>query len=698
MPKYPFAWLDTMHIFLGALIFLFATAALVYAPGALLLRLLNRSLSPLDHVTLSCVIGLLISASVYWIFGFFNLFHLYFLWPLLATVAFAAFPWPGFRLRRPSPVAAASCQEEIVTPIQDGSWLVLVGIAALGITILALLPQYYTNLIPRSDGTMQVYPVDDVFLHLAIANELTHTIPPQTPAFAGHPLTYHYGMDLVVAMFATLTHLNTRDLTLRFSSTFFLLLSMLSVFCFARRQLSSNYFACLIVFLVFFGEDFSFIPGLLQKERIDWSVIYFQEPTVFSLFYINPMLPALGLLFAGLFCLSFYLRDRNSVWLVLSALLIVALLEVKVFTALQLMLSLGLVSCIYFARFRDTRLFYLAVLTALLSLPLVLGVFWGNKAGADIIMTAKPWPYVTLATKQLGLAGLSHHWLSFFVLAAPIYFLGCFGLRIVGFARIASSTFWPKRDFGLECLLGFFILLGAGLTMTLRIVPAGLAEAFNNSGWFLVQSKYLAWIFAVAALQDFYRRFVARGARPMVAGTFVALVAVTLSAPATAYHFAFQYKKPPIPDVRSYDAETVRIMDFLTRASKPGDVVLLGRDLMGPVCALTRCRVPIGYFSTAQVSSRDFKMRSQQQSRFWEQWRSGKPGDGYLRATGVRYVVVGKEGEGIPKIVPPFLTEAFTTLHFAVLSVKPGPAKEEIRLPARLGSSVRRFRIEAVLP
>ena len=441
-----------MHFFLGALLFLLATAALAYVPGALLLLLLKRSLSSAEYITLSCVIGLVVSAGVYWLFGFVHLFRLYFLWPLLATAVFVSLLWSRRRPTGRRLEAKPTLHKSVVIYPYDRSWLVLVGIVALGITILAILPQYYTNLIPQNDGTMKVYPVDDVFLHLSIANELTHTIPPQTPVFAGHALTYHYGMDLVVAMFATLTHLNTRDLTLRFTPTLFLVLSMLCAFCLSRNQLGSNYFAGLVVFLVFFGEDFSFIPGLLQGESIDWSVIYFEEPTVFSLFYVNPMLPALGLLFAGLFCLCCYLRDESHGWLFLSALLIAALLEVKVFTALQLMISLGITSLIYVFRFRDARLFKVAAATALLSLPLVAAVFSGNKAGADIIMTVEPWPYVSLAMKRLGLAAISAHWLSFILVAVPIYFLGCLGLRTIGLGRIASSIAWPNRNLGIDCV------------------------------------------------------------------------------------------------------------------------------------------------------------------------------------------------------------------------------------------------------
>ena len=166
------------------------------------------------------------------------------------------------------------------------------------------------------------------------------------------------------------------------------------------------------------------------------------------------MLPALGLLFAGLFCLCCYLRDESHGWLFLSALLIAALLEVKVFTAFQLMLSLGIAALIYAFRFRDARLFKVAAATALLGLPLFVAVFRGNKAGADIIMTVEPWPYVSLAMTRLGLAAISAHWLSFILVAVPIYFLGCLGLRTIGLGRIASSIVWPNRNLGMDCVLG----------------------------------------------------------------------------------------------------------------------------------------------------------------------------------------------------------------------------------------------------
>ena len=301
-----------MQIISGACVFVIAVVLLAYVPGKLLLIALKRTLSPLEDVTLACVLGLVVSGLVYWLMMFAHQGRFYLVWPLTTA---GILVWL-LTSRRKSLLSNSArfepASQESAIRSRDGSVLLLAVTMMLGVIALAFFPLYYTNFTWQPDGAMRAYPVSDVLFHIAIANELTHTIPPQAPLFAGHPLSYHYGMDLAVAMFATATGVNTRDLTLRFVSTLFLALSMLSVFCFSRSWLGSGYFAVLVVFLVFFGEDFSFIPGLLQGEKGDWSVMYFIVPTVFSLFYTNAMLPGVGLLFAGLFCLQSYLRKRGT--------------------------------------------------------------------------------------------------------------------------------------------------------------------------------------------------------------------------------------------------------------------------------------------------------------------------------------------------------------------------------------------------
>ena len=664
-----------MQIFFGACLFSVAVIMLAYVPGKLLLLFLKPTLSPLEDVTLACVLGLVVSGLAYWLIAFAHHAHVYVVWPLACTSLFVYLQARKWKSLWHQSTKLAAFDEESARRSFDRSGLALTAVIALGVMVLTFLPLYYTNLTSRADGTMHVRPVPDVFLHIAIANELTHTIPPQAPVFPGRSLPYHYGMDLSVAMFAQATGLDARDLTLRFVPTLFMVLSMLSVFCFSRSWLGSGYFGALVVFLVFFGEDFAFIPGLLLGEKGDWSVRYFNVPTVFSLFYINSMLPGLGLLFAGLFCLQRYLRDHGGAWLFLSALLFVALIEVKIFTAAHIMCSLGVAAVVYLLVFRNADLFRIAVLTAALAVPLVLSVFLHNKGGAAYIAALEPWYYISRMREALGIKDRFTNVLALTGIALPIYLIGCLGLRVIGVPAILSALFRPTRHSGLRLVLAFFIVIGVLVALTCRIVPAGFVHAYNNSAWFLAQSKYVAWIFAVEVLQTLYRRGIARGTRPSLTAAGITLGAVLLSAPATVQHFALErdpnlvYGKPLRKELQNFDLETLNVIGFLTKDAQPGDVVLPGDNLLAPTLALTKCRVPIGYFSNYIVGRSDYLQRETAEKEFWNAWRLGKVEGELLWEARVRYVIVSKRTEGIPATIPVAISKVFEDSEFVVFKV-----------------------------
>lgn len=665
-----------MQIFFGACLFLVAVILLAYMPGKLALLLLKRTLSPLEDIMLACVLGLLVSGLAYWLIAVAHQAHLYILWPLATTAVFVLLHGGKWKALLRQFAMVATLDEETVRRPRDSSGLAVAGVIALGVMMLAILPQYYTNLTRRADRTMRVHPVPDIFLHIAIANELTHSVPPQSPIFSRRPLTYHYGMDLSVAMFANATGLNTRDLTLRFVPTLFLALSILSVFCFSRCCLGSGYFAVLVVFLVFFGEDFAFIPGLLQGEKGDWSVRYFSVPTVFSLFYTNPMLPGVGLLFAGLFCLQRYLREHGRAWLLLSALLLVALIEVKLFTAAHIMCSLGFAAVVYLLVFRNADLFKVAALTSTLAMPLVWSVFLKNKSGAEIVTTFDPGVYVSHMMKLLGMKERFTGVVAFTSIALPIYLVGCLGLRAIGVPAILRAIFRPNRQSGLRFVLAFFVVIGLLIALTCRIVPAGFPLSYNNGAWFLAQSKYVAWIFTVEVLQRLYRHVIARGVPPSLAAAGIAVSAVALSVPATVQHFVLErdpyrlYGKPLTKEFQSYSLETLSVIDFLAKDAQPGDVVLPGDNLLAPILALTKCRVPLGYFSNFVVAPSDYSQRQTAEKEFWKAWRLGKVQDGLLREAGVRYVAVSKRTEGVPAKLPSALSKVFANSEFAIFKVR----------------------------
>ena len=677
-----------MQIVSGACLFVIAVILLAYVPGKLLLIALKRMLSPLEDVTLACFLGLVVSGAAYWLFTYAHQGRFFLLWPLATATLFVWLYatktktlW-GHSTKHESPfpdgAAAAS----------DRSGVALTGVVALGIVVLAFLPFYYTNLTLRPDGTMRAYPVPDVVLHIAIATELTHTVPPQAPHFSGHPLSYHYGMDLVVAMFANVTRLSARDLTLRFVSTLFLALSMLSVFCFSRGWLRSGYFGALVVFLVFFGEDFSFVPGLLLGQNVDWSLRYFSvPPAVLPLFYTNPILPGLGLLFVGLFCLQRYLQEHSGAWLFLTAFLFVALIEVKIFTAAQIMCSLGVAAVLYLVVYRNSALFKVAVCTAAVATPLVWPVLLKNKSEANVAMKFEPGLYVSQAMEAIGIKDRLSGWLAFTAVALPIYLVGTLGLRVIGVPAILNAIFRPNEKSALRFILALFVVIGLLIALMFSITPGGWTFRYNPvSGTFLVQSKYVAWLFAVEVLQTLYRWAVDRGIYSSVAAATIAAIAVGLSVPATAQHLIywrnpdhfFGNRKPFGKQLQSYDAETLVITDFLAKEAQPGDVVLCGDELLVPILSLTNCRVPFGLFAQAAVAQSDYTHRESAVKQFWKDWPSGKVQSDLLREANIRYILVRKTSDGLPATIPAFISNVFENSEFAVFKVDPQRLSETV--------------------
>jgi len=668
-----------MQLFLGTCIFLIAVVLLAYVPGKLLLGLLRRTLTPLEDATLACFLGLIVSGFVYWLITFGHQSHLYFIWPVGTG---AVFIWLQSRSTRSLLRQSANIElsnKESAKPAFDRSLLVFAGIVALGVIALAFLPIYYTNLTSRADGTMRVYPVPDVLFHVALANELTHTIPPQAPHFAGHGLAYHYAMDLVVAMVANTTGLSTVDLTVRFVPTLLLVLSMLSVFCFSRNWLASGYFGALVVFLVFFGEDLSFIPGLLLGENVDWSLSYFSvPPAVFPLFYTNPILPAVGLLFAGLLCLRRYLSEAGGTWLFVTSLLFAALVEVKIFTAAQLMASLGLAAVVYLLFFRNTALIKIGVCTATLATPLVCSVFFQNKSAANMVTKFAPGLYISQAMEAIGMKDWSTGWIAFAGIALPIYLIGSLGLRVIGLPALFNAIFRPNPTSALRFVLGVFVVIGILIALMFSITPAGWTFKYNPiSGTFLIQSKYVAWIFAVEVLQSLYRWAVGRNVSSALVATGIMAIAAGVSVPSTLQHFLFWRNpnhyfgqgKPFGNELQNYNLETLSVIDFVRKDAVPGDVVLPGDNLLAPVLALTKCRVPIGYFAYAAVARSDYLQRQTAEKKFWAAWRQGNVQEEFLRETGVRYIVVRKSTDGVPAAIPAAISNVFENSEFAVFKV-----------------------------
>jgi hypothetical protein len=289
--------------------------------------------------------------------------------------------------------------------------------------------------------------------------------------------------------------------------------------------------------------------------------------------------------------------------------------------------------------------------------------------------------------EAIGIKDRLSGWLAFATVALPIYLVGTLGLRVIGVPAILDAIFRPNPKSALRFILALFVVLGLLIALMFSFTPAGWTFRYNPvSGTFLVQSKYVAWLFAVEVLQTLYRWAVGRGMYFSVAAATITAVAIGLSVPATLQHFIywrnpdhlFGNGKPFGKQLQSYDSEILAVTDFLTKDAQPGDVVLCGDELLAPVLALTNCRVPFGYFAYAAVARSDYTHRESAVKQFWKDWRLGKVQQDLLREAKVRYIVVSKTSEGLPATIPVVLSKMLENSEFAVFKLDPQRLSETV--------------------
>lgn len=623
--------------------FVVAVVVLIYLSGKFVLDTAVLRLKPLEDLTLSLVLGMTVSSLLYWIAVYVGLPYLFALWPLLALTAYF------YRRRKQWGDILGSR-----IPV-NLSHVLLLGVIVLALIPLAALHMYYRNLDLQPQGGMTFFLKRDAIFHLSMANELTHSIPPQAPFLAGQPLGYHHGMDLLVAMLSKSAGLSVLDLTVRFVPTLLVIIAVLAVFCFSRIWLHSNYAAVLAAFLVILGEDFSFIPGLLLGSRRVWSIQFFGVPTVHSLYHMNPMLPALGILFSGLFCLMRFCRTGRRAWSIQAAFLFAVLMEYKIFATGHVLVSLAIAGFIYLLLFRDARLVKVLALTALMAVPLAVHNWLGTEAVAAVWFRMDPWPYIPHALQELGLLDTSlassvsalfakgpvtfEGLAALFLVALPAYLVGSLGLRVMAIPGLLKGLLFPDPSTVFRFFLALFVILGAPITLTWTVTPADYPHDYNNAVWFYVQSKYVAWVFVTGLVLTLCRGN-RRGWQVFIVATVVAL-----TVPSTVWYFQGR-ARPRLITIESNELEAV---NYLKGACSDGRVVLADQELATYLVALTPCRVPLldvlASINHSFASPSELAQRRADQDDFRRVWNSGEVRTDILESYEVGYVVLNKRDD-----------------------------------------------------
>lgn len=529
----------------------FAALAIV-GPGVALPRLLRLKVDP----ALVLPLGIAVAAGLYWL-----------------SLALAE-PWIF-------PLGVGLLDLAILLP--RGSWHLAEGPSARGavapflvLVALLTLTQYPWNRIgPTGEFLMDPLVTYDTGFHVGLARELTLGYPPQLPGVSGFPIRYHLGIDLVRAAALHWAGVDPYDSITRFDVTLGALALVLALRGVVSCLRGSPAAVALVPWTLLL-TDFSFV--FAANPSAHWWTDLLRGNLLISLFFANPVVPALALALGTLIALWRHQAGEGRGWLALAAVQALAVPFFKVFLGAHLLLGLGAAAALH-RRQRLGPLLTTALACGLGTAALVLG------HGAQTAAVAlDPLDLVRVTRETLELAPLPGPSLLLF----SLFWVACsLGLRLLGLPAAFRTL---RSDQAPAVAVSAMALAAWPLGLLFRVSAPEVLEGqrfVNDAAYLIEQAGPLLWIFTSLTLAGL------GASRPRAA--FLALAVAVLALPATLQFLA---KKAGLPPDR-LPAATVRAMDALARSSQPGDVVLQrpgARYPPAPVILIGR-RVPYERFT-----------------------------------------------------------------------------------------------------
>jgi hypothetical protein len=209
--------------------------------------------------------------------------------------------------------------------------------------------------------------------------------------------------------------------------------------------------------------------------------------------------------------------------------------------------------------------------------------------------------------------------LQLFGLAVPLFVVGTLGIRLVGLPAMFRSLWTRGSASPVLLFVALFVVVGYVLGLGLRITPIDYPDSYNNSVWFLVESKLVSWVFVAVMLGNLFKKW-----SPTSAAWTAALQVVFLAAPGTVNTFKMGSQNG---DPLLAGSDEVLVAEYFRRDVEPGanvacDSSTLRRLLLG----VAGMRVPLGpeFFLVSFLRRPEIEQRTGDVATFWRAWADGK--------------------------------------------------------------------------
>lgn len=420
------------QILLG-LLFVLLSFITIVIPAYGIVKKFDKSLSNLEKITVSAVLGLVIFTLIAYILAWLHLRFLMYVFPLIGI-------WSFFKFRK----EFINFKEEIV----NKRLFLLVFI----IGIIGMVAVNAPSGLPYKDGIYfwSSHGHDGVW-HLALMNELHKDVFPfQNPELSGEKLqNYHFFSDLLMSEFSRLFYFSNLDIYFRFMPTIFATLLGLTSFILIRLWSKKELAGIWAMIFTYFAGSFGWILYVPTHKSLGGESIFWVSQTQ-SVLGNPPHAAAFIIVIVFLFALFKYLNSRNSFYFFLCVILGGAVIEFKVYAGILILaglLVIGVFELLFKKIFQTFLLFFVTLIVSLI-------IYLPNSANSQDFLIWQPWWFIrtmVVAPDRLNWLDLElrrqtyiaeHNWkrvIQLELTAFLIFLFGNLGMRFIGFWTIIKQ-------------------------------------------------------------------------------------------------------------------------------------------------------------------------------------------------------------------------------------------------------------------
>jgi hypothetical protein len=422
----------------------------------------------------------------------------------------------------------------------------LIFLILMSLILLLLHVSYFTDLVLLESGfKLRSTHLTETVFHLGIVNNLIDIFPPVYPYASGISFShYHMNMHLEIEMFNRLFSIDTLKLTFFYYPFLYFSLLIFMPYFFVYK-FSGKRFLAILTGVLIVGSDLSFIPGLFADLKPDfpWTSIF--QSTIWSIFTLNGILPAIPVLILFIVYLKKYCEQVKMFYLVLLIIVGFSAFGFKSSMGYHLM-GTAFLTGIFIAFTQDRRKgLHISIISALTLLAMFIEFIALREGTGNIEISFSLFNNFLRSLNIIGISEIS--WMYYPVLFV-LYVLLTFGARIFGFYLVRDMI--QKRPS--EPTIFFLVLYTAsGFIVSEALYIGDVFHIENNSVFFSIQSLIGAWLLLS------YFLYKARHQSKKFA--IYVCITIFLSAPSTV-QFLFLRFSPDYYYMSSDDMEVVRYL------------------------------------------------------------------------------------------------------------------------------------------